>query len=143
MQRSIYSCISLLILLASLAAGTVFFTTPTIAAPAESRCNLTVNDSAKVLTTTQLSAVTSAAKKLQASAFNSAVRVVTVSKNSNSLGQLAYQQCGALWYSNSSTLKPNIILLMVKPFTPGKQDGKSFVASGSSYPEITLKLKVF
>ncbi len=136
MRKSIHSFVALLFVLAFLVAGAVFFTKPTIAAPAESPCNLTVNDAARVLTTTQLSAVTSAAKNLEASALNSAVRVVTVSKNPNSLAELAYQQCGALWYRNSSTLKPNIILLMVKPFTPGRQDGKSFVAAGSMYPEI-------
>lgn len=136
MQKSIHSFVFLLFF-ALVAAGAIFFTTPTIATPAESRCNLTVNDSAQILTSTQLSAVTSTAKKLETSASNSTVRVVTVSKNSNNLGQLAYQQCGALWFSNSSTLKPNIILLMVKPFTPGKQDGKSFVAAGSRYPEIS------
>ena len=135
MQKSIHSFVALLCL-ACLATGVLFFTKPTIAAPADSPCNLTVNDSAKVLTTTQLSAVTSAAKSLEASALNSAVRVLTVSKDSNSLKELAYQQCGALWFRNSSTLKPNIILLMVKPFTPGKQDGKSFVAAGSMYPEM-------
>jgi uncharacterized membrane protein YgcG len=136
MQKSRQSFVSFLLLLAFSATGALFFPTPTIAAPAESRCNLTVNDSAKVLTTTELSSITSTAKKLEASAANSTVRVVTVSKDSNNLEQLAYQQCGALWFSDSSTLKSNIILLMVKPFTPGKQDGKAFVAAGSSYPEI-------
>jgi len=136
-QKSRQSFVAFLLLLAFSATGALFFPTPTIAAPADdSRCNLTINDSAKVLTTTELSSITSTAKKLEASAANSTVRVVTVSKDSNNLGQLAYQQCGALWFSDSSTLKPNIILLMVKPFTPGKQDGKSFVAAGSSYPEI-------
>jgi flagellar basal body-associated protein FliL len=62
--------------------------------------------------------------------------VVTVSKDVNNLAELAYQQCGALWHQNSSTLKPNIILLMVKPSTPGKQDGKSLAAAGSMHPEI-------
>lgn len=136
MQKSIHRFISILILFALLAVGAVFFTTPIIAAPTESRCNLTVNDGAKVLTTNQMSSVTSAAKKLEASALGSEVRVVTVSKDSNNLEELAYQQCGALWFTNSSTLQPNIILLMVKPFTPGKQNGKSFVAAGSRYPEI-------
>ncbi len=136
MQKSIHRFVSVPMLFAFLAAGAIFFTTPIIAAPTESRCNLTVNDGAKVLTTNQLSAVTSAAKKLEASALGSQVRVVTVSKDSNNLGQLAYQQCGALWFNNPSTLKPNIILLMVKPFTPGMQNGKSFVAVGSRYPEI-------
>jgi uncharacterized membrane protein YgcG len=136
MQKSRHGLVSLLFILAFLVAGAVFFPQSTSAAPADSPCDLTVNDSARVLNTTQLSAVTSAAKNLEASAPNSAVRVVTVSKDVNNLAELAYQQCGALWYTNSSTLKSNMILLMVKPFTPGKQDGKSFVASGSMYPEI-------
>ena len=74
MQKSIHSFVALHFLVAFLVAGAVFFTKPTIAAPAESPCNLTVNDAARVLTTTQLSAVTSAAKNLEASALNSAVR---------------------------------------------------------------------
>jgi uncharacterized membrane protein YgcG len=137
MHKSRYSFVSLLFVLALLAAGAVLFTTPTMAAPADSPCNLTVNDAAKVLTTTQLANVTSAAKSLEASAPNSTVRVVIVSKNPTSLAELAYQQCGIFWYSNPSTLKPNMILLMVKPSTPGVQDGKSLVAAGSMYPELT------
>ncbi len=136
MQKSRYSFVSLLFILALLAAGAVFFTIPTMAASADSPCNLTVNDAAKVLTTTQLANVTSAAKSLEASALNSTVRVVTVSKNPASLAELAYQQCGIFWYSSPSTLKPNMILLMVKPSTPGVQDGKSFVDAGSMYPEL-------
>jgi uncharacterized membrane protein YgcG len=133
MQKSLRSFVSLLFLLA---AGAVFLTKPAIAAPAESPCDLTVNDGAKVLTTTQQSAVASAARNLEALDLNSAVRVVTVSKNPSSLAALAYQQCGALWHRDSSTLKSNMILLMVKPSTPGKQDGKSLVTAGSRYPEI-------
>src|SRR5690348_12520651 len=86
MQKSIHRFVSVPMLFAFLAAGAIFFTTPIIAAPTESRCNLTVNDGAKVLTTNQLSVVTSAAKKLEASALGSEVRVVTVSKDSNNLG---------------------------------------------------------
>jgi uncharacterized membrane protein YgcG len=136
MQKGSYSFVSLLFILALLAAGAVFFTMPTMVASADSPCNLTVNDAAKVLTTAQLADVTSAAKSLEASALNSTVRVVTVSKNPSSLAELAYQQCGMFWHSSSSTLKPNMILLMVKPSTPGVQDGKSFVAAGSMYPEL-------
>lgn len=136
MQKSIHAFVSLLFLFAYLATVAVFFSQTTIAAPTESRCNLTVNDGAKVLTTTQLSAVTSTAKNLATSALSSMVRVVTVSKNANDLKALAYQQCGALWFNNSSTLKSNIILLMVKPFTPGMQDGKSLAIAGSMYPAI-------
>ena len=137
MQKSRYSIVSLLFVLALLAAGAVFFTTPTMAASADSPCNLTVNDAAKVLTTTQLADVTSAAKSLEASAPNSSVRVVTVSKKTTDLAGLAYQQCGKLWYSSPSMLQSNMILLMVKPSTPGVQDGKSFVAAGSMYPELS------
>jgi uncharacterized membrane protein YgcG len=136
MRKSRYSFVSLLFVLAFLAAGAVFFTTPTMAAPTDSPCNLTVNDAAKVLTTTQLANVTSSAKSLEAAARNSAVRVVTISKNPTNLAEFAYQQCGSLWHSNPSTLKPNMILLMVKPSTPGAQDGKSLAAAGSMYPEL-------